>query len=399
MKNILKLTLLFVSMFGLQSCETEEKNPVATANGFNLAKDVSVITPAVLTDVINTDTYTKLTWDKSDNGVSSVATYSVVVFDHDNDPNLKYPVEYVGSGVLVTPESRKATLTVKEFNTLINQLKDYNCSEMNVDIRIKSKLGVGENPFIQYSNPINVKVTGYSTQKPILSFVKDGEIANAKTAPKILASAYTSTTDYEGYIYLQPGSYKFVRPDACGSYATPTTLGGTGTLSAGVLDASATPASIVITTAGHYLIKANLMANTYSIKEYRTFGVFGDATRPAFFANAVPMTDNNDNVWKLTVELIKGKKIKFKSNLWTGEATTPVPQPPALIQYPPFIPATGTTLISTLGKGTLAGSVIDLATGGDIDVPGAFDNNSRQKFEIILDVSNPRQYTYKLTPL
>lgn len=398
MKNILKLTLLFVSMFGLQSCETEEKVPVATANGFSLAKDASIISPAVLTDVINTDTYAKLTWDKSDNGVSSVATYSVVIFDHDNDPNLKYPVEYVGSGVLVTPESRKATLTVKEFNALVNNLETYKCGEMNIDIRIKSKLGVGENPFIQYSNPINVKVTAYSTKMPIVSFVKDGEILNASTAPKILASAYTSNTNYEGYTYLQPGSYKFVRPDSCGSYAAPTTFGGTGTLSAGSIDASATPASIIITTAGHYLIKANLTANTYSIKEFRTFGVFGDATRPAFFANAIPMTDNNDNIWKLTVELIKGKKIKFKSNLWTGEATIPTPQLPALIQYPPFIPASGTTLISTLGKGTATGTVIELSTGGDIDVAGTFDG-SRQKYLVELNVSNPRQYTYKLTQL
>ncbi len=164
------------------------------------------------------------------------------------------------------------------------------------------------------------------------------------------------------------------------------------------------------------MIKADLFANTYSIKEFRTFGVFGSATRPTAFANAVPMTDNNNNIWTLTVELIKGRNFRFKSNLWTGNATNPDPvnygtiAAPDLVQFPPFVPTgpsvanptptTITTIINTLGKNAVANQIEEVTgTNGEITVPGTFvDARTRQKNDIVLDLSKPRNYTYSITP-
>ncbi len=392
MKNILKNVFLLIAMLVISSCEKQEKDPVVSPNGFTLLKDITISSPTVLTNIISSSVFTKLNWNKSDNGVSSVATYTLVVFDKDNDPNLLNPAEYVGSGVLVTPDSRTATLTVAEFNTTINKLQTYKCSEMNIDIRIKSKLGVGPNPFVQYSNPVNVKVTGYSTSKKILSFVKDGNTPVGE--PQILSSSFSTNSDFEGYMYLQPGNYKFYQPDDCGNFATPNIFGGTGTLANGTIDGSATSQSITIVNANHYLVKVNLNSNTFSAKEIRAFGVFGNATRSGgSFLNTVPMTyDASSKKWKITMELIIGKNFKFKSNFWVGGLT------PSVLPNLDFVPGSASTFISILGKKGDAGALEeDLTAASEITVPGTFDNNARKKYDIELDVSNPRKYTYTLT--
>jgi starch-binding outer membrane protein SusE/F len=402
MKNIFKTIIFSCLLISISSCEND-KDPIVSANGFELRKDPTIASPTTLLEVDNSVIFGNYNWDSSNNGVASVSTYKLVIFDHDSDTQLLYPVEYVGQG-LETPDNKKATITVKEMNDMLNNLKSFKCGEMNIDLRIQSTLGTNPKAaYIQYSNPINYKITGYSKSTPILSFVKDGNTPSNE--PKLLSTGFISNSDYEGYVYLIAGSYKFVRPDPCGSYASPTILGGIGSLASGTIDTGATPASIVIANTGHYLIKVNLVTNTYSIKEFRTFGVFGKATRINGTANAVPMTDNNDNIWKLTVDLIKGKSFRFKSNLWTGVTTTPdlinigTPEIPNLIQFPPYIPPTGTTLISTLGKSLIDGQVVEVTgDNGEFTVPGTFvDNYTRQKYLIELNVSNPRKYTYTLT--
>lgn len=389
MKNTIKTLFFALLISSISSCEND-KEPIATANGFELRKDASVIPPTVITDAINTTVFSKLNWDKSDNGVSSVATYKLVVFDHDNDPKLENPIEYNGTtGVVVTPDSRTAELTAKEFNDLINQLPTFKCSQMNIDIRIKSTLGTVttvSNPFIQYSSPITYTVTGYSTKKQEMCFAKDD--ATEFVNNKIVSSAYNTNTDLEGYMYLQPGNYKFFQPDACGDYTAATVYGG----ASGAL--STTASSITITTAGHYLVKANLTANTYSVSQFTTFGVFGLATRPTLSGNQVPMTyDEPTKTWKLTVDLRKGYKFKFKSNLWTGALVVPA------LPNPPYAPGTATSYVSILGKTAVSGELVEntVSTSGEISVPGSVDDTTRQKYDIELNVSNPRNYTYKMT--
>lgn len=407
MKSRFKLNIITLLLISITSCEND-KDPVVSADGFELRNDLTIASPPTLLEINNAVVFGKYNWDACNNGVASVSTYKLVIFDHDADLELKNPVEYQGQGLEITPDSRKGTITVNEMNEMINNLKSFKCGQMNIDLRIKSTLGTNPNDaFIQYSNPVNFKVTGYSKSTPILSFVKDGN--TAATEPILLSSGYLSNSDYEAYLYLRSGSYKFVRPDACGSYATPTLLGGTGTLAAGIIDLSTSPASIVIPTTGHYQIKANLATNTYSIKEYRTFGIFGSGVRISGTANATPMLDNNDNIWKITIDLIKGQTYRFKSNLWFGDAKTPDPITVGgvIVQLPPFIPPTSnstpsipSTTISILGKSAIAGQLEEVSGSTSLFiVPGTVGTAAdRQKYEIVLDVSSPRKYTYTITP-
>jgi hypothetical protein len=388
MKNILKAICSAIILTGVISCE-DTKDPNVSPNGFELRKDGTVTSPSVLTQATATDVFGKFEWDSANNGPATVSSYTLQVFDH-NDTSLSNPVEYTGNGLVITPTSRKATLTVAEFNTLLNGLPTFKCSEMDVDVRIKSVLGINPNPYIQYSNPINVKVTAYSLKLPLLAFVKAGNTPS--TEPRIAASTPTSNTDYVGYMYLEPGNYKFYQPDACQDFTTPTIYGGGGT--AGSLSSATSAPSIAVATAGHYLVKANLSNNTYTLTPFTTFGVFGTATRSGLGTGfQVPFDyDAATKTWTKEMDLIRGKKFKFKSNLWTGTLVVP-PLP-----NPPYAPGTASSSVSILGKTATPFSLEENSTAGqgDITVPGT-DDGTRDKYKIELDVSKPRNYTYKLT--
>jgi starch-binding outer membrane protein SusE/F len=398
MKNKFKLLIFSFLLISISSCEND-KDPIAFANGFELRKDATIVSPTTLLEVNNTDVFGKYNWEESNNGIETVSTYKLVIFDHDNDVDLKNPVEYDGQGLVVTanPVLREGTITVKEMNEMMNKLPSFKCGEMSIDVRIKSILGSNiKSEFTQYSNPINLKLTAYSTQQPILSFVKDGNTPS--TEPKLLSTGYISNSDYEAYLFLQAGNYKFVRPDACGSFTSPTILGGTGSLANGTIDVSATPASINIANTGQYLVKANLTANTYSINEFTSIGVFGRATRAgAFgFSNTVPMIyDATSKKWSLTMDLLKGQVLKFKSIKWTGPLI--IPPTSAAFPKPDYVPTSSTTL-SILGSVTPNILTENSTAGADIKIPGTASLTETQKYLLTVDVSNPRNYTYTITP-
>lgn len=392
MKNILKTTIFTLFTILLVSC-TNDKEPITSLNGFEY-RDVSEIpSPAVLLKANASQVYKKLEWDRADFGVPVAATYSIVITDHDKDPNFLKPTEAVESvtGLDPNPDARKATLTVKMFNDMISQLETFNCGVMNIDVRIKSIIGTSTNKQIQYTEPETISVTGYSTDPNFLSF---SNVSSTTLTANIASSTADNLNDYQGYMYLEPGDYKFYQPDACGNFigaiAYGSDPGGVLVLGGG--------SNISITTAGYYFVTADLTPGglKYAVQFYKAFGVFGLAVRnnPGSL-NMIPMTaEGNSNIWSITIDLFKGRVVKFKSNDWTapldnlgGVRSTDA----------------NTKLISTLGGvgTTTTNSEIPLADfgtglpGSDIKVPGTSDG-TKQKYKITIDVSKPRAYTYKL---
>jgi len=165
MKNILKTTIFAFLLISLGSC-TNDKSPVPSANGFAM-RDVSAAPPpAVLLVANDANTFATYEWDNCDNGVPSVPKYTILVSDHDNDPNFSKAIEYSGPSIDVTPDHRKCTFSVKDFNAILNQLPTFQCGIMKIDVRVKSTLGtVQGNAFVQYSNPITLSVTAYATSQ------------------------------------------------------------------------------------------------------------------------------------------------------------------------------------------------------------------------------------------
>ena len=406
MKNILRSATFLLSLVLFNSC-TNDKEFVASANGFELRKDNAITPPDILLEANSTNTFIKLEWDRSNNGVPTSSTYSIIVSDHDNDPNYSEGIESVVGLDLTTLDTRKCTLTVGEFNGLLNKIPSFTCSAMNIDIRIKSKLGVASNALFQYSNPVTISVTGYPTISQILALVKEG--GNPDLSEKLVSSSVTNLSDYEGYFFLEPGNYKMYRPDGCGNFSSPTIYGIGVPSAAGVASLlSGSSENFVVTEASHFYIKANIDsgsgASTCTIKKYRAFGPFGPATRGTGGANVasmVPMTYNViDKKWTITLDLIVGKNFRFKSNMWEGDVVTPVDEP---LPSPSYVPTSGTapsftSIISFLGDVNSTGSTlvsVPAISGGEIKVPGT-ENGAIKKFKVEMSVSNPRNYNYKL---
>ena len=390
MKNILKTTIFAFLFISFVSC-TNDKEPVAVKNGFKLRDASESAPPNVLLQENESQTFIDLDWDSADYGVPTGNTgtkglvYNIIVKDRDN-PN---PDGLVKSEIPRT--ATDSTLTVKQFNTLLSGLSTFKCTAMNIEITVESVLGnVPGNQLIQVSTPIELTVTAYSTLSKTLAFVKEGSLP--ATAPKIISSSSQNINDFEGYMYLETGSYKFYQPDACQDFTTPTIYGVGGT--SGSLSSVANASSIVVTIAGHYLVKANLSNNTYALTPFTTFGIFGTATRSGLGTGfQVPFEyDAVTKTWFKEIDLIKGRKFKFKSNLWTGTLIVPASPNPA------YAPGTASSSVSILGKTITPLSLEENSTAGqgDITVPGT-DDATRDKYRIELDVSKPRNYTYKLT--
>ena len=394
MKKILKTTIFAFLLISLGSCVDDNNNPVAKANGFQL-RTTLLVTPLDLKPENENDVVANLEWDNSDNNVEAGTanlTYRVEILE--SDSNSIIVQANAGSPINVTKDLRVYTLKVKELNSLINQLPNFKCGEqMSIDIRIKSTLGTGASAFSQYSNTIKANVSGYSTEKQILAFVKDGSLP--LNSPQILSSSYDIEKDFQGYMYLEAGNYKFYKANLCRGFDG-AKIYGVGFVSGSLLEGGE---NINIPTAGNYYITADLTTGglKYSAQFYKAFGVFGLGVRnnPGS-PNMIPMTaDGNNNIWSITIDLFKGRVIKFKSNDWT-----------AALDNLGGVRATdaNTKLISTLGgvgntandDGELPlGDFGDKLPGKDIKVAGENDG-TRQKYKITIDVSKPRNYTYKL---
>jgi hypothetical protein len=388
MKNILKTTIFAFLLVSFVSC-TNDKESVAVLNGFELRDVSESAPPTVLLEENESQTFIDLDWN-ADYGVptgntgTTGLTYKFIITDRDK------PTVSVESEVSFT--RRDSTLTVKQFNVLLNSLSTFiKCTPMNVEIRVESTLGnVTGNQLIQKSSPIFLTVTGYSSLPKTLAFVKEGSLP--VNAPKVISSSSQNINDFEGYMYLEAGDYKFYQANSCDEYTGELVYGGIpndetkeingdGTVVAGV-DAP----SINIATAGYYFVTADLTPGglKYTTQIYKTFGVFGTAVKSTS-ASVVPMAGDNTNIWTITIDLFKGRLFRFRSNDWTGEL---------IGSEPKNIPPGTSKLVTTLG---LAGSSLTNVTGtdGGIKVPGT-DDKTKQKYKITLDVSKPRAYTYKL---
>lgn len=373
MKKILKTIFFAFCLITISSCE-EDIDPKVVANGFAL-RGLDSASPLVLAPQNDDNAVISLEWDKSDNGgFNTVSGYTVEVAE--SGTNFANAVT-ANAGNSITATDRTYLLKVGELNTLVNKLPGYQCGQsMDVDIRVKSTLG-GEfyNAFTQYStNVVTVTVTPYSSALPTLAFASSATITD--DTPRLAASGVLNS-DYEGYMYLAAGSYKFYKPDACGNYSTPVVYGDDDSGSFDTLTENGS--GYVVLVPGYFLVKANLPAGgplTYNVRP-TTWNLFGAAKQNFPLANS-PMTYNQTSkVWELNINLAEGYEFKFRSNLNTL--------------------VLGKYNVNSVGTSTFGGDVMTY-NGGDFNVPGNKANPKVYKnFHITLDLSKPRNYNYTIT--
>jgi hypothetical protein len=369
MKNIIKTTILAFLLISLGSC-SNEKDPVAIPKGFKLNTPITgaayVLTPENASNVVIT-----LNWDKSDDGALSVPGYEIEIAK--GGTNFATIIKAVKSTDL--PPTATYALTHEYLNSLLNKPDFAPCVQTNLDIRIKSTVGFAANKLVQYSNVVTVKVTPYLKELSTLAVTLDGQ--NPVSAPKIAASGLLQVnTDYEGYMWLEPGNYKFFTSQ-CGEYSATNPYYGVNGSGLLVLNGTA----YTVATAGYYYVKANTATATmsYSVTPITAWGIIGNA-KTSGTTNSLPaMTYDSDNkIWQTapgtTIRLKGGFLFKFRANntdainLGEGNAGE--------------------------GNPNFAGTIMKY-NGPSFTVP-VIPGVTINSYKVILDLSHPRAYTYTL---
>ncbi len=351
MKNILKTIIIAIFLISLGSCETDT-HPVVTTNGLILSA-VLPIGPFVLSPIGGDNDVATFSWSVADNGIATISS-SYVIEIAKGGTNFEKPI-------VACPSSTATTYLWKEgyLNAILLDNGFLPDLAADIDIRVKSTLGAGAHPFIQYSNIISTKVTPFA--QPVLAFTKVGDMP--ENAPKMISSSLF-TTDCEGYAWLEAGSYRFYTSIQNKYQDTNPYYGDNGS---GGLELDGAP--INVATSGFYLLKADYGTNptTYTLTAIE-WGIFGPAKSFPSSVNKKMIYNTVSKKWELTILLSGGKGIKFRN--------------------------TASTLIlggfdATKTGSDYAGTIMSYS-GKDVIVPGIIPST----YIISLDLNTPRAYNY-----
>lgn len=360
MKKILKISALFLMVAATFSCEEDE---IPTANMITPQNGPVLITPDSGTSIVlNPDLMSNpaltLAWEDAAYSVQTPITYNIEVAAAETD--------FAAPILAGTTTTKTLTWTVEQLNSLVTNptglaLAPFTAADF--DVRIVSSVGSGSQPI--YSNPITITVTPYTTANPELAVPGNHQGWSPGTAPRLAASAY-GETDYEGYVWLD-GDYKFSAPNAQGEFAWPDQGGGpdygdNGDF-ANVL-AESGEVNATVSTAGYYLVKADTEALTYSATP-TNWGIAGNATTNGW-DGMIPMTyDPVAKTWSviatLSTQAAPDNGLKFKAN------------------------------------GSWDINFGDSGADGSLEYGGTNIGTAAGTYLIVLDLSNPRQYTYTMT--
>lgn len=353
MKNLLKISTLALLLIAGVSCENDDQTIASASGGPELLTPLDgssyTLSPATATAEITT-----LVWNHADYSVQTEVNYDVEVALSGTDF-----ATVVSAG---STTNRFLVWTHEALNAVALQAGLIPYSAGDLDVRIKSSLG-SNSEMVAYSNTITLTITPYTTDLPQIAVPGNHQGWSPSTAPRLAASGF-GQTDYEGYVALD-GEFKFVGPNGSGAYEWGNDdWGDDGTFS-GML--ALTGESNCTATAGYYKINANTTTLAYTTT-LTTWGVLGSATAPVTggdgWGTDANMTYNpTTKKWSIVINLVGGQEIKFRANDAWG-----------------------------LNYGD-NGADASLEEGGsNIAVPSTGD------YLVELDLSNPRAYTYTLTP-
>lgn len=348
MKNIVKSLLAVTLITGFASC-TDEQDLKFLDN----AAEFKILSPVsgegvVLSPDTPTNPGLSMTWEDMDYGTPTEVTYTVQVDKSGDD--FDTPID------LVSTTNTFVTVTSDALNGASIGAGLTPFTQGGLEIRIRSTVGTTQSEE-KFSDVITYLVTPYSTDLPQLAVPGNHQGWNPPTAPRVASSGF-GQTDYEGYIWLD-GGFKFVAPDPAGNFNWGNTDYGDDGSFSGVLAESGE--SDITATAGYYRVRANTATLLYTV-EPTVWGIVGAAT-PGGWDASTPLTYNaTTKKWEGTVAMTAGA-YKFRANnAWS------------------------------------------INLGGDPDEDGSMNYDGPDlsvdasgTYTVVLDLSNPRQYTYSVT--
>jgi starch-binding outer membrane protein SusE/F len=359
MKNLLKIsTIAFLLIAGV-SCENDDQTIANSSGGPQLLTPIDG-SAYTLNPATGSDEVTTLVWNHADYSVQTEVNYAVEVALAGTDFASVFP------GGSTT--NRFIVWTHEALNAVALEAGMVPYTAGDLDIRIKSSLG-SNNEIVAYSNVITLSITPYTTETPKLwmpgSYQADSGYGNnwTQSSAATLASEGYGNTNFEGYVYFNSNQ---ASPDNGFKFSSQANWDGTnygddGTFS-GMLSSSGGNIDL---TAGYYRVTANTTALTYNMTATQ-WGIAGNATTNGW-DGMIPMTyDPTTKKWSviatLTTQAAPDNGLKFKAN------------------------------------GGWDINLGDNGADGSAEYGGTNISTTAGTYLIELDLSNPRAYTYTLTP-
>lgn len=351
---------------GFTACEVEDKNPVVEVGDKPVLVSPEEGTSYVLDPANLTNPAITVVWNHAKYSVSTEVNYNVEI--------ALAGTEFAAPVSLQTTNARQISLSNEQFNAKVLEAGLIPFTAGSLDIRVKASLGTS-NVMEVISNDITINITPFTTDLPKLwlpgSYQTDsgyGSDWTHSTAPNLAASAY-GKTDFEGFVYfatteVSPSDgFKFTDQENWSGGI----FGDDGTFS-GVITS---PGDNIGVTPGYYYIKANTK----------------------------PTTTNNPN----------GLSYSMTPTIWaiTGSATPngwPDPAPDHDMTYNPTTKKWEITIALSAGEFKFrANNGWSLNLGADNDGDDSMDFGGPNltistpgTYTVILDLSNPRKYTYSI---
>ncbi len=372
MKKISILFLAFFTMLSFNSClEDEEPTFIVQEDQATPPTIVTANSTVILSKDAEDNQALTVVWNDAEYNFQTPVTYDILVAvagtNFENAIDAASTVE------------RSYTWTVKDLNNLAINSGLVIDKEGALEIRIVSSLGSNGGVSMN-SNILAITLTPYSTEVPKIWV--PGSYAEASgygsnwnpsdpETPALAAENFTSQS-FEGYINFAEGNSNFkftpTNVDFSGDYGD--TGDSDGSYSQTIEQEGEVNCGLPGGVPGYYRVNVDLETLEYKL-ELTDWAVTGSSTPLGFApAEAGPdqdhdLTYNKDSkVWSITLDLTPGE-IKFRANdSWSLNFGN-----------------------DDDGDGSLneEGSNITVETGGT--------------YIISLDLSNPRAYTYSLTPV
>lgn len=336
----------------ISSCATKHNGPFLSASpGSPSISAPSSGATYVLDKAKASDTLTTVKWSAPNYGYPAAVTYTIQM-DKQGD-NFANPMK------LGTSNLTSFSITEGNMNTFM--LGNGFAFGQPTTLEMRVMASISDSIKAEVSSPISVVITPYSSYTYIYmpgnyqAYSGYGSGWTPKDAPPI---AMVGPQKFEGYVYVNDQTdsdieFKFTKDQ---SWDTAYGIGS----SAGTLSTSGGNITMPTSGSGYYLIKVDLNALTYTMAK-TAWGIIGDAT-PGAWKTDTPMTyDPTNKVWTVTTTLDASGTFKFRANdSWD-------------INY------------GYDGDGKLT-------FNGNNNIPVATSGT----YKIILDLSNPPLYTYKL---
>jgi len=351
MKKIIKLMFLSLILITASSCDNEDQ-------------ELLTLSPQGSGEIIAPQNGYSVVLNPDENQLNAALTLIWNSANYDVPTEIAYKVEFALSGTdFAAPYLAGSTTN----NAMVWNIMEFNGAAISaglspfvegaLDIRVVSTVGsLGSTP--QVSEAITIFVTPFTTDLPKIAVPGNHQGWDPGSAPLLAASAF-GATDYEGYIWLD-GGYKFLAPDETGGFFWGNTDWGDDGSFTGIL-VEQDEKDCVADPAGYYFVEADTDALTYAITEV-SWGIIGAATPTGWDSDTDLVYDPVTKTLSVDIDLVPDK-FKFRGNNEWGQFDLGTVDEDGFLQF-----------------------------GGDLTFEGSAGN-----YHVVLDLSNPREYTYSIT--